>query len=122
MRGKVESFAKSMESKYDVVLELYYRKAIDPARDSASMQLSAILVKKDKRGIGTGTAVMKEVTHFADDNNLIITLSPSKDFGATSVERLRRFYGQFGFKRNLGRHKDFRFSEAMIRFPVGYTP
>lgn len=120
MKAEVENFAKSLESKYDVVLELFYRKAIDPTRDSASMQLSAIMVKKDKRGVGTGTSVMKEIARFADDHGLIVTLSPSKDFGASSVERLRKFYGQFGFKRNLGRNKDFRFSEAMIRLPVGY--
>lgn len=119
LKQKVETFANALESKHEVILELFYRKPI-AEEDPGSVLIASILVKKGERGLGTGTAVMQQIVDFADDNRLILLLTPSKDFGATSVDRLRKFYGRFGFKRNLGRHKDYTFSEAMIRLPVGF--
>jgi len=60
---------------------------------------------------------MHDLTAFADKHRLTMTLSPSTDFGASSVERLKRFYGQFGFVNNRGRQKDFAISAAMYRLP-----
>jgi hypothetical protein len=60
---------------------------------------------------------MRDLTAFADKHNLTMTLTPSTDFGASSVERLKRFYGQFGFVNNKGRQKDFAISAAMYRLP-----
>ena len=79
--------------------------------------LHAIQVPKEMRKQGMGTAFMEELTALADQEGKTVFLTPSRDFGATSVARLRRFYGRFGFKRNLGRNKDFRSAEAMIRVP-----
>ena len=80
--------------------------------------LSKIVVPKDKRKQGVGQAVMRELTQFADKEGVIIKLTPSKDFGATSTARLKRFYKQFGFVENKGSNKDFTISETMYRLPA----
>ena len=80
--------------------------------------LDSIVVPEDKRGQGLGSKVMQRVIDWADDNDYIISLTPSKDFGG-KVTRLRKFYSEFGFVRNLGRNKDYRTREAMIRYPGG---
>jgi GNAT superfamily N-acetyltransferase len=102
-----------LESKHKVELNIYFR----GSEDYKSMHISSIKVPKNERGLGIGSKVMKEIIDFADKNELICTLSPSRDFGASSMDRLRKFYGKFGFVRNLGRNKDYRFMEAMIRKP-----
>ena len=82
-----------------------------------TLTLNAISMPKALRNQGLGAAFMEELVDYADREGKTIFLSPSKDFGATSVARLRRFYGRFGFKRNLGRNKDFRSRDSMIRLP-----
>lgn len=81
------------------------------------LELSAIRVPKENRQKGLGTEFMEKLVHEADKAGLTIFLTPSTDFGATSVSRLRTFYGRFGFKRNLGRNKDYRSWAGMVRQP-----
>lgn len=83
------------------------------------LNLSSIKVDKDKRGQGLGSVVMKEILDFAQKHNFRVTLTPSKDLGATSVGRLVKFYRSFGFVPNKGRNKDFRISDTMIWNPKG---
>jgi hypothetical protein len=108
---------RELESEYDgLTLTLSdYLKGDEYYQDI--VQLHAIHFPKEMRKQGLGSQVMFDIAVWADKNNKIISLTPSKDFGATSVSRLRKFYGQFGFKRNLGRNKDYRTSDAMIRYP-----
>jgi GNAT superfamily N-acetyltransferase len=117
-RKAVRDFAKSLERKHGIILEL---SASDPKRVSEYepqiVTLDSIFLKRDERKRGVGTAAMNDLIDWADDNGVMLDLDPSTDFGATSVARLRRFYGRFGFKRNLGRNKDFRTRKAMIRMP-----
>lgn len=113
----VENFSKSLEKKYGLkALELTL--ALSSAKDP-QLKLHAIVIPKEKRGTGIGSKVMKEIVDFADKYNKIIVLTPSQDFGATSVSRLKRFYSGFGFLKNSGKSKDFAFSETMIRYPQG---
>jgi len=86
-------------------------------RNGPTVSLDSIVVPKGQRGEGVGSAFMGELVRWADANQATVFLTPSKDFGATSVGRLRTFYGRFGFKRNLGRNKDFRSWDAMVRQP-----
>lgn len=79
------------------------------------LELSSIKVNERKRG--TGTAFMEKLVDLADLKGLYIFLTPSMDFGATSVSRLESFYSRFGFKKNTGRNKDFRTRHTMIRTP-----
>lgn len=77
-----------------------------------------IVVPKQVRGAGIGSAAMREIISHADANGKTIALSPSTDFGATSVNRLKEFYKRLGFVENKGRNKDFTISETMYRMPA----
>lgn len=76
-----------------------------------------LVVPEDKRSQGVGSAAMQRVIDYADESGKVIALSPSTDFGASSVKRLKTFYKRFGFVENKGRNKDFSVSESMIRLP-----
>lgn len=82
-----------------------------------NISLSEIKISKENRGKGIGSQAMQELAEYADRTGQSIALSPSKDFGATSVKRLEKFYKRFGFVSNKGRSKDFRYRETMIRRP-----
>jgi predicted GNAT family N-acyltransferase len=48
---------------------------------------------------------MVDICKFADDINSILMLSPTMDLGATSINRLKKFYKRFGFVENSGKRK-----------------
>ncbi len=81
------------------------------------IELSRIVVPKEKRGEGLGSKFMQDLTTHADKHKKRIVLSPSKDFGATSVDRLKEFYKAHGFVENKGRNKDYSISHSMYREP-----
>ncbi len=81
---------------------------------SRTIKLARLVVPKEQ---GIGSKVMEDLAALADEFGLTIALSPSTDFGASSVDRLRRFYQRFGFVRNRGRHKDWQIYESMYRPP-----
>jgi GNAT superfamily N-acetyltransferase len=83
-------------------------------RDDAII-LSKFVVPKNRRKHGIGSAAMRRLTIYADSKQKIIALSPSLDFGATSINRLCKFYRRFGFVRNMGRSKDYTLSYTMYR-------
>jgi GNAT superfamily N-acetyltransferase len=78
--------------------------------------LDKIVVLKDQRETGIGTAAMQRMIDWADVNDKTIALTPSEDFGGT-VKRLKEFYKRLGFVENKGRNKDFEISELMYRKP-----
>jgi N-acetylglutamate synthase-like GNAT family acetyltransferase len=86
--------------------------------NSDKLVLSKIALPKENRKSGIGTEVMNEITNFADSKGKTIALTPSTDFGATSVSRLKEFYKRFGFVENKGKNKDFSISESMYRLPA----
>lgn len=79
-----------------------------------TVTLDRIEVPKSQRNQGAGSAIMRRVTDYADATQQRIALSPSSDFGGNKT-RLTRFYRQFGFRPNKGRHRDYSVSETMIR-------
>lgn len=79
--------------------------------------INAIEVERPNRGQGIGTKIMEDIISFADAKGKRVLLSPSTDFGATSVSRLNAFYKSFGFVHNRGKNKDFTTKETMIREP-----
>ena len=81
-----------------------------------SIYISKIVVPKDNREQGIGSAFMKALTTLADEYGVILTLSPANTYGGT-VSRLKKFYNRFGFVDNKGRKKDYRFLYEMIRIP-----
>ena len=82
------------------------------------IELSRIVVPKEKRGEGIGSEFMSDLISHADRKGKRIVLTPAKDFGASSVERLKEFYKRHGFVENKGKNKDFAISHAMYRMPA----
>lgn len=80
------------------------------------VSMGAIIVPDEKRGTGLGKKVMGELVKEADRNGWNLSLTPDGEWGS-SVPRLKKFYKEFGFRENRGRHKDYRASDTMIRQP-----
>lgn len=85
-----------------------------------TLDLSQIVIPKGDRGKGLGTQFMQSLCAYADSIGYKITLSPSTDFGGSSVSRLREFYKRFGFVDNKGRNKDYTIRDAMYRLPAAF--
>lgn len=102
---------RDLEAKYSIVLDLY--------DNGKWLDLSRIEVPKDQRGSGIGSSVMQEICDYADQQNKKIYLTPSKDFGASSVSRLEKFYKEFGFVKKP--KEDFAVRHTMVRMPAGQT-
>lgn len=105
-------FSKQLEEKHGVTVDL-----LGNLSDDKPLTLSKIVVPKEQRGKGIGKQVMQEIVDYADQHGKTITLTPVKDFGATSVARLTKFYKEFGFVENKGKNKDFTTKESMYRKP-----
>jgi hypothetical protein len=60
---------------------------------------------------------MKDIISYADSLGYTITLIPSKDYGASSVSRLKVFYKRLGFLENKGRNADYTISYSMYKLP-----
>jgi predicted GNAT family acetyltransferase len=99
---------QDLEDKYDIKLELY--------DNGQYLTLDKIEIPKDKRGQGIGSEIIKSIIDYADSNNRPIYLTPSKDLGATSVDRLEKFYKKFGFKNKD--KSDFSSRDRMVRLPI----
>jgi hypothetical protein len=127
------SQVKILEQNNKPVTQSSLQSIVDPIRDrgltidayeskkSPLITLSRIEVPKDLRSTGMGTQALQELAQYADQSKKTIALSPSKDFGATSVDRLKDFYKRFGFVENKGKNKDFSISESMYRLPTQPT-
>lgn len=111
---KIKTFERKVSRAHAVALQLW------PSYRDNIVLLGYLCVPRDNRKAGVGSAVMKDICHWADSNHLQIVLSPAKkndNMGTTSTGRLVKFYRRFGFVLNNGRHKDFTLSESMYRQP-----
>ena len=90
---------------------------VSESRSRPTLTLSRIVVPEAQRGAGLGSRVMGDLIRYADESGKTIALSPSTDFGGSSVARLKAFYKQFGFVENKGKLKDYEVSETMYRKP-----
>ena len=95
-----EKFRKSLIQKYPQLEDLYFYISAD-----RSLYLSSIRVKLEDRHMGVGGSVIRDIKKFADDRDLVITLSPEAKRGYT--KKLDRFYKDLGFVNNKGRKKDY---------------
>ena len=75
-------------------------------RKNGIIKLSKVRIAKDQQKQGLGSEAMKELTDYADITGQTIALTPSIDFGASSIARLKEFYKRFGFVENKGRNQD----------------
>ncbi|MDV6318823.1 LPD38 domain-containing protein [Chromohalobacter sp. HP20-39] len=113
------SFADQQEelSAQDLAAQLreeYPGLKLDMASRGQKATISRIVAPEREQG--TGSAVMRRLTDWADASGRTLALTPSSDFGG-SVKRLHEFYRRFGFMENKGRNKDYEISEAMYREP-----
>ncbi len=83
-----------------------------------SVELNTIKAPPDQKNKGIASSFMEGLVSLADKHHIIITLSPSDSYGS-NIKRLQEFYKRFGFRSNLGRKADHRFSNSMIREPKG---
>jgi GNAT superfamily N-acetyltransferase len=119
--GKAKPYreATGQRTLQDVVSELEQRGITVDAAQSGNnpdlVTLSRIVVPQEQRGQGVGTQAMQDLIGYADEQGKTIALSPSADFGASSVDRLKDFYKRFGFVDNKGKGRDFEISESMYR-------
>jgi GNAT superfamily N-acetyltransferase len=90
----------------------------DISEKDGVITLSRIVVPKEERGSGTGTAAMQALVDYADRTGQHVALSPSADFGGNK-KRLLAFYKRFGFIENKGKNRAFTTSESMYRLSEG---
>jgi ribosomal protein S18 acetylase RimI-like enzyme len=84
------------------------------------VHINNLIVHKEHRKQGVGSAIMRDINKYADENKKKVTLNvATKDdhHGTTSSSRLRKFYKSHGYVENKGRHKDFSFRASMYRDP-----
>lgn len=96
-----------LEKKFNIELDFY--------DNGEYLELSRIVVPKEERSKGVGSQVMQRIVDYADHVGKKIYLTPSKDFGASSVSRLENFYKEFGFVKKS--KEDFSNRNTMVRFP-----
>jgi GNAT superfamily N-acetyltransferase len=106
----LEGIGDKLEAKYGVEADVY--------EYGDYIELSKVVVPKDKRGSGIGTKFMEDLIKYAESTNKDIFLTPSSDFGG-SKGRLIQFYKGFGFKPNSGKHRDFRSRNTMVLHTEG---
>ena len=95
---------QDLEKELGIVLDLW--------DNGDHLELGKIEVPKKLRGTGVGTEAMERIIAHADAEGKDIRLTPSTDFGGTSVGRLEKFYRQFGFVKN----KDYKYRDTMVRY------
>ena len=80
-----------------------------------TISIDNMVVKKEYRNQGIGTAILNDVIDYADRVQKTITLTPTSEFG--TKERLKKWYKTNGFVENKGRNTDFTISDTMYRLP-----
>jgi Large polyvalent protein associated domain 22/Acetyltransferase (GNAT) family len=85
--------------------------------NQGDLTLGSLRVARTAQEQGVGTKALQELTRFADQHQVRVTLSPAGD-----RPRLTRFYQRFGFVENRGRRKDFTIRESMYREPSVTSP
>lgn len=92
-------FKSIMEGNY-VKLPVDENVSLELWEDNDKLTLDTIVIPKHLRGQGLGSKIMNIVCDYADNVNKPLFLTPSTSYGATSVDRLIKFYKNFGFKKN----------------------
>jgi ribosomal protein S18 acetylase RimI-like enzyme len=80
--------------------------------------LDKIAISKEHRGQGYGQRAMEKLIDHANQNNIIITLTPDEVFGGNR-NQLEKWYKSLGFVLNKGKNKDYRTTQLMYRLPDG---
>ena len=106
---KVEELNKQLLQQYPQLEDLNFYVIYN----SNILHLRSIRIKTEFRKQGIGRVVIDTIKKIADENNLIITLSPQPERGYK--KKLDKFYRDRGFIHNKGRKKDYRLSSFFGR-------
>lgn len=98
-------------------MDLMHKGGKNPYNGFGYLYLSRIFIEKPFRGKGYAQKAMEQLIDYADQQKLIITLTPANDWGA-GVSRLTKWYRSFGFVPNKGRNKDWNHRDGMHRLPL----
>jgi predicted GNAT family N-acyltransferase len=99
-----EFILQDLEKNFEIQLELW--------DNGDYLELGKIIIPKEKRDSGLGSIVMQKIVDHADVVGKDIRLTPSTDFGATSTNRLKKFYSKFDFVKN----RDHKYKDSMVRY------
>ena len=111
----VKGVSKNINSIVDKYKDKGVKLSVFENPNNKTIYLSKIIVDNKKQGLGT--KAMDDLISYADKTQQTITLTPSLDYGASSIKRLKDFYKRFDFVENKGRNKDFEFRDTMYRIP-----
>lgn len=99
-------------------LQRQYGVKLSLSQTRRGLVLNMIKVPADRRGQGTGDAVLSELTAYADAHGLPMELTPEVPDGERgSNAKLERWYARHGFVANRGRNRDYETTAGMIRRP-----
>jgi hypothetical protein len=81
--------------------------------------LSEIRIAKEARGQKIFSRFMRALTNHADENNIIIALTPDPSIEKNNIpkSKLVQVYSNFDFVSNKGKNKDYNTMDTMIRYP-----
>jgi hypothetical protein len=97
----------NLEDEYGVELDLF--------DNGEYLTLDKLIIPKEKRNSGLGSKIMDYIVSYSDTKGKPIYLTPTKNFGATSMPRLVNFYKKHGFKNKP--KSDFTSRNTLVRAP-----
>jgi predicted GNAT family N-acyltransferase len=86
-------------------------------RHPGIVTVNTIALPETRRGQGVGSGVLAVLCALADVHGHWMALTPVLDLGATSLQRLTRFYARSGFLANRGRRLPWT-AHALVRPPT----
>jgi hypothetical protein len=119
MATPIGKIAKGASKNINSIVDKYKDKGVELSvfENPSNKTIYLSKIKVDNKKQGQGTKVMDDLISYADETQQTITLTPSLDYGASSIKRLKDFYKRFDFVENKGKNKDFEFRDAMYRNP-----
>ena len=96
----------------ELELNLWYR-------DDGGIDIDDFYIPEEYMNNKIGSIAMKRILNFADKYQRdVIVLSPQHGFKGTNIKKAMKFLDRFGFNRNVGREKDFRYKpDQYVRKP-----
>lgn len=80
-----------------------------------AISINNMVVKKELRNGGIGQNILNDIIKYANENNKVITLTPTTEFNTQN--KLKKWYKENGFVENKGRNTDFTISDTMYKVP-----
>ena len=114
--GEGGASASSVNELVDRLTDAHPGIKLDVSEKRGNVAISRIVIPKEERNSGTGSAVLRQILAYADAKGLTASLSPSTAFGGSKAG-LERLYGRLGFKPNKGRTADLSISDSWVRQP-----